>query len=31
MYLVNLAELHKVNRYIGAMAVRKEESIAAAR
>jgi hypothetical protein len=31
MYLVNLAELYKVNRYIGAMAVRKEESIAAAR
>jgi hypothetical protein len=31
MYLINLAELHKVNRYIGAIAVRKEELIATAR
>jgi hypothetical protein len=31
MYLVDLAEPHEVNRYIGAIAVKKEESIAAAR
>jgi hypothetical protein len=31
MYLVDLAEPHEVNRYMGAMAVKKEESMAAAR
>jgi len=31
MYLIDLAEPHKVNRYMGAMAVKNEESIAAAR
>lgn len=29
--LVNLAEPHEVNRYMGAMAVKKEEPVAASR
>jgi hypothetical protein len=31
MYLINLIQPHEVNRYIRAIAVKKEESIATAR